>query len=123
MPTQKSPSGTDSSDLFQTQVPVLDARKLKPHKARDDLKCIGRKSLQATICSIQASSTLIGTVSKVGVSTNTTVLTSGFGALTQSTGTTVHIYLDFFLPDTPVREIELNKLVNLNKAVHKWWSL
>ena len=45
IPTQKNSSGTQSGDLFQSCVPVLDARKLKIQKTRDELKSVVSNNL------------------------------------------------------------------------------
>ena len=96
----KSPSGILSGDLSQGHIPVFGARKLKTQKTTDNLKSGLSRNLQVTLCGIQASLISVETVSTVSVSTTTTVLASGFAAITQSTGTTTLIYPHFYLPDT-----------------------
>ena len=77
-------------------------------------------NLQATLCGAQASSTSIGTISMVDVCTTIKALTTGFGAINQSTETTAPIYLDFNLPDTLDSRLESNKVAYIGKAVSRF---
>ena len=69
-----------------------------------------RTNLQATLYGMQIISAPIDTVSTVGVSMTSAVLMPRLDAMTQCTGTTVHIYL----PDKLDSRSSHKKLANLN---------